>query len=93
LIVYLGASGSINGKWSKKLCTFFGDISYPIYITHYPIIYIYTAWVIDNKVPFSKAYPVALLVLLSSITLAYACLKWYDEPVRKWLTRKLLRTQ
>ena len=90
LIVYLGASGKTAGRFSTALCKFFGDISYPVYITHYPLIYIYTGWVADHKMPMSKAWPVALLVLLSSVALAYGCLKFYDEPVRKWLTRKYL---
>ena len=90
LIVYLGASGEIKGKYASKFCKFLGDISYPMYITHYPLIYIYTAWVSDNKMPLQKAWPVALLVLVSSITIAYACLKLYDEPVRKWLAKRFL---
>lgn len=88
LVVWLGASGVIQGKKAEKVSKFLGDISYPIYITHYPLIYIYTAWVVDNKIPLAKAWPVAIVVLLSAIVLAWACLKLYDEPVRKWLKGK-----
>ncbi|MDR1919617.1 MAG: acyltransferase [Tannerellaceae bacterium] len=87
LIVFLGASGSLKGKYASRVCKFFGDISYPIYITHYPLIYIYTGWVSDNKQPFSKTWDVALFVFILSIALAYACLKFYDEPLRRWLKR------
>ncbi|KAA8482863.1 peptidoglycan/LPS O-acetylase OafA/YrhL [Arcticibacter tournemirensis] len=90
LIIYMGASGEVKGKFSSRLCRFLGDISYPIYITHYPIIYIYTAWVKDNKISLSDGYPVALVAFVSSILLAYACLKFYDEPVRAWLNKKFL---
>jgi peptidoglycan/LPS O-acetylase OafA/YrhL len=90
LIVYMGASGEVKSKAGKHICKFLGDISYPIYITHYPIIYIYTAWVVDNKMPISYAFSVGMVVLISSIALAYACLKLYDEPVRAWLQRKWL---
>lgn len=88
LIIYLGASGRLAGGASRKLCKFFGDISYPIYITHYPIIYIYTAWAKDNNISLREGYPIGLLVFVSSIALAYACLKWYDEPMRAWLQKK-----
>ncbi|MBL0356387.1 MAG: acyltransferase [Chitinophagaceae bacterium] len=91
LIVYIGASGGVKGKYASGISKFLGDISYPVYITHYPLIYIYTAWVVDNKIPLSKALPVGLLVLLSSIALAYACLKLYDEPVRKWLGKRFVK--
>jgi peptidoglycan/LPS O-acetylase OafA/YrhL len=90
VIVFLGASGEVKGKYSSRICKFLGDISYPLYITHYPIIYMYTAWVKDHNLSFYKAFPVALLVIVSTITLAYACLKLYDEPVRKWLTKRFI---
>jgi peptidoglycan/LPS O-acetylase OafA/YrhL len=90
LIVVMGAGSEIKGKYASRLCKFFGDISYPIYITHYPLIYIYTGWVYDGKVPLRKAWPVGLVVLVSAVILAYACLKLYDEPIRRWLRNKIL---
>ena len=86
-IVWLGASGEIKGKYSSKICKFLGNISYPIYITHYPLIYIYTGWVSVSKLPISQAWHFALLTFFGSILLALACLKFYDLPVRKWLTK------
>jgi peptidoglycan/LPS O-acetylase OafA/YrhL len=74
----------------QRLCRFLGDISYPIYITHYPLIYTYTPWVATHKVPLRDALPVAALVFLAPVAIAYACLKWYDEPVRAWLKKKML---
>jgi peptidoglycan/LPS O-acetylase OafA/YrhL len=90
LIIWLGVSGELTTGASRRWCTFLGEISYPLYITHYPFIYIYTAWVHDNKVPLRTGLPVAALVFLFVVALAYACLKWYDEPVRAWLNRKVL---
>ena len=89
LIVVLGAGGEVKSKYASRVCKFFGDISYPIYITHYPVIYIYTGWVYDNKISLQKALPVGLLVLFSCIFIAYACLKLYDEPIRQWLKKKV----
>jgi peptidoglycan/LPS O-acetylase OafA/YrhL len=93
LVIFLAASGEIKSKFAGRVCTFFGDISYPIYITHYPIIYIYTAWVVDNKIRLSEAYPVSISVFLSCIALAYVCLQLYDLPVRRWLNKKVLQKQ
>src|SRR6201996_5763872 len=53
LIVTIGAGGELKSKSAIKVCRFLGDISYPIYITHYALIYTYTAWVADNKIPMS----------------------------------------
>jgi peptidoglycan/LPS O-acetylase OafA/YrhL len=88
LIVWMGTSGTITGNVSKKICRFLGDISYPIYITHYPLIYIYTAWVVNNKIKLSEGFFPGLGVFFLSIALAYACLKLYDEPVRNWLKKR-----
>jgi peptidoglycan/LPS O-acetylase OafA/YrhL len=90
LIVYLGASGEIKTKTGAAFCKFLGDISYPIYITHFPIAYIFYARVVNNKVPLEEAWPFGLLVVVASIVLAYASLKLYDIPVRKWLTKRFL---
>jgi peptidoglycan/LPS O-acetylase OafA/YrhL len=89
IIVAAGAGGQISGRWAK-LCKFSGDISYPIYIMHYPFIYIYTFWIIKTKPEGSTVIAVATGLFFFFILLAYAALKLYDEPVRKWLKRKLV---
>jgi peptidoglycan/LPS O-acetylase OafA/YrhL len=35
-------------------------------------------------------WPVAALVFLAAVAIAYACLKFYDEPTRDWLKKKVL---
>ena len=47
--IYIGASGEIVNARVARFCKSLGDISYPIYITHYLLIYLYTAWVYDHK--------------------------------------------
>ncbi|MFI3262620.1 MAG: acyltransferase [Rikenellaceae bacterium] len=89
-ILWLGASGSINKNGiNNKICTFLGDISYPIYIIHYPFMYLFYSWLIDKQLyTFGETWQVALLVFAGNIVLAYICLKYYDEPIRKWLNKK-----
>ena len=90
VIVAMGAGDRVTGRLSTRLCKFFGEISYPLYITHYPLIYIYTAWVTKNKIPAPRGAVMGVLLFATSITIAYACLKLYDEPVRAWLSRRFL---
>jgi peptidoglycan/LPS O-acetylase OafA/YrhL len=54
------------------------------------LIYIYTAWVIQNKVPPAQGAICGALLLIVAISIAYASLKLYDEPVRRWLSRRFL---
>ncbi|MGC4104061.1 acyltransferase family protein [Ferruginibacter sp.] len=91
IIIYLGAIGKITHQLTEKVCTFLGDISYPVYIIHYPIVYILYAWVDNNKVPMEKGLWVGISLLPLILMLAYALLKFYDEPVRRWLAKKLLK--
>lgn len=92
MLVYLGASGTTTDKSSSRICKFLGDISYPVYIVHYPFMYLFYAWLWSGSenIPFEEAWPVALVVFFGNIVLAYLCLKLYDEPVRKWLSKKYL---
>lgn len=87
IIVAAGAGGTIDGRWAQ-LCKFSGEISYPIYILHYPFIYIYTAWVVENEPKPSAIIPIAIGLFFFFIILAYAGLKLYDEPIRAWLKKK-----
>ena len=89
LLVYIGASGRLAGPVSGRICKFLGDISYPVYMIHYPFMYLFYSWTFTG-VPFSEAWPWAVTVFLGSIVMAYIVLKVYDEPLRRWLGRKWL---
>lgn len=90
ILVYLGASGKTTDKGSSKICEFLGNISYPLYIVHYPFMYLFYAWLWDGKLTFAETWPVAWALFFGNILLAYLCLKLYDEPVRRWLSKKFL---
>ena len=92
LVVMMGAGSRINDQKSAKVCTFLGELSYPLYITHYPLMYMQMNWAWTH--PDSPVYAhvmVASGCFILSIAIAYSCLKLYDIPVRKWLTDKYFR--
>lgn len=91
ILVRLGASGSTADHKSTAICNFLGRISYPLYMIHYPIMYLFYAWLIENKAPaFAKTWQAALGVYVTCIILALLCMKLYDEPVREYLAKKFL---
>ncbi|MDD4417713.1 MAG: acyltransferase [Bacteroides graminisolvens] len=91
LIVATGAGSRVTGTRSVAVCKFFGEISYPLYITHYPLIYMQTGWARNHPdAPLGVHIFVGVSVFFLSITIAYASLKLYDEPVREWLKRIFL---
>ena len=92
LIVMMGAGSIIENEKIKILNKFLGEISYPIYITHYPLIYLQIAWFYnnENKIKIFHKVISTIAIVIYSIIASYGWLKVYDEPVRKWLTGKFL---
>ena len=90
LIVFIGVSGVVHNKTENKICMFLGNLSYPLYMTHYVLVYFYVAWVSNHHgITLLQALPNALLTFSGAIVLAYLSLKLYDVPVRAWLRKKL----
>lgn len=92
VLVTMSAGSTVSGR-SAKLCKFLGDISYPLYIVQYPIVYtLLGTWTKANPDASSEQTVfINVAVFLFSIFVAYASLKLYDEPVRKWLSEKWLK--
>lgn len=87
-LVYLGASGVTTDNITTGMCKLLGDISYPLYMVHYPFMYLFYAYVWKNGLTFAQTWPLTMLVFFGNILLAYLCLKLYDEPVRRFLTKR-----
>ena len=91
LLVWLGASGSTTDRFSSGVCKFLGDISFPVYIIHYPLYYLFYAWLIKHQYyTFGQTWVTAILLIAGNIVLAWCCLKIYDEPVRRYLSKRFL---
>lgn len=90
-LVWLGASDTQDSPVMQRLFTLLGDISYPLYIIHYPFIYLYIAWVRTNELSVAEAMPVAWGLFFACILLAYLLLRVYDYPLRQKLTRYVLQ--
>lgn len=90
LMVWLGASGQTTDALSTRVCNFLGNISYPLYLTHFPLLYTCFAYAKRNNMPFCETLPQILALIFACIALAWLCLKYYDVPVRRWLQRRLV---
>ena len=92
-IVAIGAGSSVKGGKSEAINRFLGDISSPLYITHYPLIYTQMSWVDSHKdAPLSMHIFVAVCIFVLAILLAYGSYRLYDLPVREWLKKKWFQT-
>lgn len=91
-IVWMGACGGCGDNVTGRVNKFLGDISYPLYIIHYPIMYMFYKWLIKEELyTFGETWGISIIVIITSLLLAYACLKLYDEPVRRYLAKKFLK--
>ncbi|NEU09185.1 acyltransferase [Flavihumibacter sp. R14] len=85
LIVSLGA-GTALAPGLKRLCVFSGNISYPLYMTHYAAIWIFGAYYTKFK---PATLELTLIIITGTILLigiAWLAMALYDIPVRRYLT-------
>lgn len=92
LIILLGAGSTESNEIILRICKFLGEFSYPLYITHYSIIYWNMGWAEYHKENSSMFNIIGVSIGSFFIMMfnTYAIIKLYDEPVRKWLTKKYL---
>ncbi len=92
-IVYIGACGKTTDRFSTNVCEFLGRLSYPIYIIHYPVMYLFYAWVWSHGYTFGQVWPVCAGLFVAIVTMAYVALRFYDEPARRYLSNKFLKNR
>jgi len=76
------------GEGDSRLCSFLGELSYPLYIVHYPLMYMFYRYhgFPDVTCTMTDVWPMAAATFIGSIILAVIFLYAYDRPVRRWLS-------
>lgn len=72
--------------WGSKASQFLGDTSYAIYVLHLPLLYMVGTKMRSHQVSAFIWLPIFLIGIFG---LTYLVDKYYDMPVRKWLSRRL----
>jgi len=88
LLVALGAGAQLSPRLTR-LCKFSGNISYPLYMTHYPFIWLYFSYLQAKKptpAQLQVIIPVAVVLL---VVLAYLILVFVDAPIRRYLKNRM----
>jgi peptidoglycan/LPS O-acetylase OafA/YrhL len=85
-IILCGAH-SKAGAGMINLCKFSGRLSYPLYITHIGFVYILAGYAWTRHPGTGQIISWIFVVLPLAIFVAWFFLKFFDEPVRAWLTR------
>lgn len=87
LLVALGAGATLN-PGVKKICVFSGNISYPLYMTHYVVMFAFLNYFTSHKPGTAELSVVIIAGTLLLIGFAYLVMVLYDIPLRKYLNAK-----
>jgi peptidoglycan/LPS O-acetylase OafA/YrhL len=87
LIVSLGAGTQLSDK-VKSICKFSGDISYPLYMTHYAFIWIFGHYYYTAKPGTTETGIIVICGTLLLVAFSYLVMKFYDTPLRKYLHKR-----
>ncbi len=92
-IVWIGACGQTTDRMSTATCEMLGKLSYPIYIVHYPLMYLFYAWVWSNGYSIEQTWPTCVGIFFLIVAIAWLSLRYYDEPLRAYLTRRFINNK
>lgn len=90
-IIWYAARGKATGT-KQKVISFLGRLSYPLYAIHFPVICLQISIVQgmgDVYETSAQPWSVVPFSFLISLIIAILAMKYYDEPLRSWLRRKL----
>ena len=87
VVVLVGAGSQPVTRMGGKACDFLGGLSYPLYLVHYPIHYVFFAWLNNHQWTAREKIPVGLAVYLSCVLLGWLVMRFVDAPIRRRLAR------
>ncbi|WP_298717088.1 acyltransferase [Chitinophaga sp.] len=87
LLVALGAGAALRPSM-RPICVFSGNISYPLYMTHYAFLWMFGNWYTSQKPGGGELAVVIIAGVIVSVGVAYLVMKLYDIPVRRYFTNK-----
>ncbi|HVS94799.1 MAG TPA: acyltransferase [Mucilaginibacter sp.] len=87
LLVALGAGAALT-QGLKRICIFSGKISYPLYMTHYAVLWMFGNYYLSHKPGTTQLTFIIISGLILLVGAAYLVMRFYDIPVRKYLTER-----
>jgi peptidoglycan/LPS O-acetylase OafA/YrhL len=87
LLVALGAGATFT-PGIKKICVFSGNISYPLYMTHYAVLWMFGNYYTSHKIGSAQLTLIIIVAAFLLVGAAYLVMVIYDIPLRKYLTEK-----
>lgn len=76
-----------RGTAAVRLFDLAGEISYPLYVLHWPL-----AWLVRSATGDAVGFEAGIGFAAATVLLAYAAARYFDLPVREWLRHGLRST-
>lgn len=87
LLISLGAGATLS-PGLKKICVFSGNISYPLYMTHYAALWMFGNYLTNYKPDQTHLTFIIIFGVILLVGASYLVMVLYDIPVRKYLSDK-----
>ncbi|MNQ46803.1 Acyltransferase family protein [compost metagenome] len=87
LLISLGA-GAVLKPGLKKVCIFSGKISYPLYMTHYAVLWMFGNYYTNYKPDTTQLTWIVISAVIFLMGFAYFIMEVYDIPFRNFLNAK-----
>ena len=84
LLIALGAGATVSPR-VERVCRFSGDLSYPLYMTHYSIVWIWGDFAEKHQLATQGMAPEVLCGAVIMVAFASLVMVAYDKPVRAYL--------
>lgn len=82
VLIALGAGSTLRPQ-HENICKLSGNISYPLYMTHYFVMWAFGSYYGREKPEGVTLLLVVAGVMVVQILVAYVAMKYYDTPMRK----------
>ena len=89
-LIGLGA-GARPGAGSRRICQWSGQLSYPLYMVHYPFLWLVLSYIEVKKPPTSQLIFMTIAGVIFLISLAYGIMLFLDRPIRSYLQKVLMQ--
>ena len=84
LLVALGAGAVVTPRM-ERLCRFSGELSYPLYMSHYAVIWIWGDFAEKHHLASGHLGLAVTIGVFSMVAFGWLVLKLYDQPMRTYL--------
>lgn len=87
VLIALGAGATLTPGF-KRICVFSGNISYPLYMTHYAVMWMFAHYYALYKPESEKLVVIIIVGTTLLVGIAYLVMVYYDIPLRKYLRER-----